>query len=343
MTAAHETRDDILTTAAEWCDAGHEVGLATVIATWGSSPRPVGSQLVVDSEGRFEGSVSGGCIEGAVIETAIKVMANDQPEMLEFGVSDEQAWEVGLACGGTVRVYVENFDSLIKRNLLNRLNADRMEKRPVALVTNTSSGGQWLIYEDDAAPETQPSDELIAAARAALADDRSTTYHAVGTNYFIQVHNPPLRLFIVGAVHITQALASMSSLAGYAVTVIDPRRAFANVERFPGHEISSEWPDDALATAKLDRRSAIVTLSHDPKIDDPALETVLRSDAFYIGSLGSKRTHAKRLARLHEKGFTVSETDRIHGPVGLNIGAKSPTEIAISIMAEITQARRTTS
>ena len=181
---------------------------------------------------------------------------------------------------------------------------------------------------------------MAVRARAALADDRSAILDADGKPYFIQVHNPPLRLFIVGAVHITQALARMASIAGYAVTVIDPRRAFAEPERFPGLEVSSDWPDDALAAAVVDRRAAIVTLSHDPKIDDPALETVLRSEVFYIGSLGSNRTHGKRLARLHEKGFTTTETDRIHGPVGLNIGAKSPAEIAVSIMAEITQARR---
>ncbi len=341
MTTTQETGDDILATAAKWCDDGRKVGLATVIATWGSSPRPVGSQLVVDGEGRFEGSVSGGCIEGAVIESAIKVIANDQPKILEFGVSDEQAWEIGLACGGTVRVYVENFASPIKRDLLNRLNADRAKRCPVALVTDTSSGEHWFVYQDNATSNTPSSDEVIAAARTALATDRSTIHDAAGTSYFIQVHNPPLRLFIIGAVHITQAFAHMGSLAGYAVTVIDPRRAFTEAKRFPGRDIYSEWPDDALTAAMPDRRSAVVTLSHDPKIDDPALETVLRSDVFYIGSLGSNRTHRKRLARLHEKGFTESETDRIHGPVGLDIGAKSPTEIAISIMAEITQARRT--
>ena len=240
----------------------------------------------------------------------------------------------------------------MKRDLLDRLNGDRAEKRPVTLVTETAaggqvtesaSGGQWLVYEDSVAPEPPPPDEVIAAARTALANDRSATHDAAGAGYFIQVHNPPLRLFIVGAVHITQALARMGSLAGYAVTVIDPRRAFAGEERFPGLDVSSDWPDDALAAAQPDRRSAVVTLSHDPKIDDPALETVLKSDVFYIGSLGSNRTHGKRLARLHEKGFSEAETDRIHGPVGLDIGAKSPAEIAISIMAEITQARRAAS
>ena len=228
----------------------------------------------------------------------------------------------------------------MKRGTLERLNADRAEKRSVALVTETASGAQWLVYAEPISPDAGLAEDVAVRARAALADDRSAILDADGKPYFIQVHNPPLRLFIVGAVHITQALARMASIAGYAVTVIDPRRAFAEPERFPGLEVSSDWPDDVLGAAVVDRRAAIVTLSHDPKIDDPALETVLRSEVFYIGSLGSNRTHGKRLARLHEKGFTTTETDRIHGPVGLNIGAKSPAEIAVSIMAEITQARR---
>jgi len=228
----------------------------------------------------------------------------------------------------------------MKRGTLERLNADRAEKRPVALVTETASGAQWLVYAEAVSPDAGLAEDVAVRARAALADDRSAILDADGKPYFIQVHNPPLRLFIVGAVHITQALAGMARIAGYAVTVIDPRRAFAEPERFPGLEVSSEWPDDVLGAAEVDRRAAIVTLSHDPKIDDPALETVLRSEVFYIGSLGSNRTHGKRLARLHEKGFTTTETDRIHGPVGLNIGAKSPAEIAVSIMAEIIQARR---
>ena len=228
----------------------------------------------------------------------------------------------------------------MKRGTLERLNADRAEKRSVALVTETASGAQWLVYAEAVSPDAGLAEDVAVRARAALADDRSAILDADGKPYFIQVHNPPLRLFIVGAVHITQALARMASIAGYAVTVIDPRRAFAEPERFPGLEVSSDWPDDVLRAAVVDRRAAIVTLSHDPKIDDPALETVLRSEVFYIGSLGSNRTHGKRLARLHEKGFTTTETDRIHGPIGLNIGAKSPAEIAVSIMAEITQARR---
>jgi xanthine dehydrogenase accessory factor len=228
----------------------------------------------------------------------------------------------------------------MKRDILDRLNADRENKRLVALVSNTGSGGQTLVYADAPGCGEDLPEELLSQARTALADDRSTIVENDGKQYFIQVHSPPLRLFVVGAVHITQPLVQFAHLAGYSVTVIDPRRAFADDDRFPGVELSNEWPDDVLGRSTLDRRTAIVTLTHDPKIDDPALETVLASDVFYIGSLGSNRTHGKRLARLHENGFSEQQTGRIHGPIGLNIGAKSPAEIAISIMAEITQARR---
>ena len=228
----------------------------------------------------------------------------------------------------------------MKRDILDRLNADRESKRPVALISETGSGGQTLVYADKQIGDEELPQELLFQARAALADDRSVAVENNGKQYFIQVHNPPLRLFIVGAVHITQPLTHIAHLAGYGVTVIDPRRAFADGERFPGVEVSTEWPDNVLGRAAPDRRTAIVTLTHDPKIDDPALETILTSEVFYIGSLGSNRTHGKRLARLHDKGFSEQLTGCIHGPVGLDIGAKSPAEIAISIMAEITQARR---
>ena len=228
----------------------------------------------------------------------------------------------------------------MKRDMLDRLNADRESKRPVALVSETGAGGQTLVYGDEQTTGEELPLEVLSQARAALTDDRSVAVENSGKQYFIQVHNPPLRLFVIGAVHITQPLVQIAALAGDGVTVIDPRRAFADSERFPGVEVSTEWPDDVLGRAAPDRRTAIVTLTHDPKIDDPALETILASDVFYIGSLGSNRTHGKRLARLHEKGFSEQQTGRIHGPVGLNIGAKSPAEIAISIMAEITEARR---
>jgi xanthine dehydrogenase accessory factor len=174
----------------------------------------------------------------------------------------------------------------------------------------------------------------------ALRTDESGIAEAAGKRFFVQVHNPPLRLLVVGAVHIAQALAPMAALAGYGVTVIDPRRAFATDARFPAVAMSSAWPDDAMADLKPDRRTAVVTLTHDPKLDDPALEAALKSEAFYIGALGSRKTHASRLGRLKALGFDDAALARIHGPVGLSINAESPAEIAIAIMAQITAVRR---
>jgi len=228
----------------------------------------------------------------------------------------------------------------MKAGDLQRLVADRAAKRPVAVVTDLASGAQDLVYDAENSPKSSLSSEVASAARKALRTDESGIVEAGGRRYFVQVHNPPLRLLIVGAVHIGQALAPMAALAGYAVTVIDPRRAFATDSRFPNVALSSAWPDEALAELKPDRRTAVVTLTHDPKLDDPALEAVLRSEAFYIGSLGSRKTHASRLGRLKALGFDDAALARIHGPVGLSINAESPAEIAVSILAQITAVRR---
>ena len=228
----------------------------------------------------------------------------------------------------------------MKAEVLARINADRADKRPVALVTDLGSGDQELVYSrnNNGLPGVSPV--LIEAAQTALRDDRSRPIETGAGRYFIQVHNPPLRLFIVGAVHIAQPLARMAALAGYAVTVVDPRQAFASDARFPDVAVSRDWPDAALTELAPDTRTAVVTLTHDPKLDDPALAVALRSDAFYVGSLGSRRTHALRCERLAELGIDETQIARIHGPIGLNIGALSPAEIAVAIMAEITRVRR---
>jgi len=223
---------------------------------------------------------------------------------------------------------------------LKELIAERAAKRPVALVTDLKSGSQEFVYDNEEATKSSLGSEITLAAREALRADQSGIVEAGGRRLFIQVHNPPQRLLIVGAVHIAQALAPIAALAGYGVTVIDPRRAFATDSRFPGLSLSSDWPDEAMAALKPDRRTAVVTLTHDPKLDDPALEAALRSDAFYIGALGSRKTHGARLARLKAAGFEDTVLARIHGPVGLSIHAESPAEIAISIMAQITAVRR---
>jgi xanthine dehydrogenase accessory factor len=224
----------------------------------------------------------------------------------------------------------------MKREILDRLVADRVAKRPAALLTNLDGGGQALIHLEDVQGDLALDAAALDAARTALRADRSGILDLPGRRLFLQVSNPPLRMLVVGAVHISQALVPMASLAGYDVTVIDPRRAFATDARFPDVTLIGEWPDDAMATLRPDHRTAVIALTHDPKIDDPALGVALKSDAFYIGALGSKKTHGNRLARLREAGFDDRVLSRIHGPIGLRIGAKSPAEIAISILAEVT-------
>ncbi|KAA0681399.1 XdhC family protein [Roseomonas genomospecies 6] len=233
----------------------------------------------------------------------------------------------------------------MKRDITERLLAAREAGRPVALVTDLSTGLQTLVYEDAVHGGFGLEDDLLAEVRERLRQDRSGLITDAeddedGLRLFVQTHNPPLRLLVVGAVHIAQALAPLAALTGYAVTVIDPRGAFATESRFPGVSLHDAWPDEALSALKIDRRTAVVTLTHDPKLDDPALLVALRSPAFYVGSLGSKRTHAKRLDRLKEQGVTDTELARIHAPVGLDIGAVTPAEIALSVMAQITAVRR---
>ena len=324
--------DDVLGQATDWVKAGKSVALATVIGTWGSSPRPVGSQLAIDGDGAFVGSVSGGCIEGAVIGEALQTIKDGKVRTLDFGVSDEQAWEVGLACGGNIKIVVEQ---AADKATLARLQ----NERPIAQVTDLKTGAYAIVTLTEAAGSLKLTDAVIARARDTIRDDVSRTVEDGGTDYFIRVFNTPLRLLVVGAVHISQALVPMAQLAGYAVTVVDPRGAFATKERFPGVTLSEDWTDDALTKFKPDARTAIVTLTHDPKLDDPALQVALTSNAFYIGALGSSRTHAKRVARLKEGGLTDAQIARIGSPVGLDIGAKSPAEIAISILAEIVAAK----
>ncbi|MBB3265302.1 xanthine dehydrogenase accessory factor [Azospirillum sp. OGB3] len=233
----------------------------------------------------------------------------------------------------------------MKRDITERLLAARKAGRPVALVTDLGTGLQTLVYEDAIQGGFGLEDDLLEEVRERLRQDRSGLVSDLeededGVQLFVQTHNPPLRLLVVGAVHIAQALAPLAALTGYAVTVIDPRGSFATESRFPGVSLHDSWPDEALTDLKIDNRTAVVTLTHDPKLDDPALLVALRSPAFYVGSLGSKRTHIKRLERLKEQGVTDAELARIHAPVGLDIGAVTPAEIALSVMAQITAVRR---
>ena len=309
-------------TALDWHRAGTGAALATVIETWGSAPRRVGSQLVVGGDGRIAGSVSGGCVEGAVIVEAIEAIEAGAQRVLEFGVSDQDAFAVGLACGGTIRILVEPVGSALPEDMLADLVTARAARRALAYEVNVRTGARRLT---DAYPDRLRMD------RSGFEEDGET---------FVAVHNPPLRLIVVGAVHIAQAFVPMARIAGYDPVLIDPREVFASSERFPGETILLDWPDEAVTALGLDARTALVLLTHDPKLDDPAIEAGLTADVFYIGALGSTRTHAKRVDRLKAAGFSEAQVARIHGPVGLDIGAAGPAEIAVAILAEMTAVLR---
>ncbi len=316
--------DEIPELALQWHREGRAVALATVVETWGSAPRPVGAQMVIDGKGAMMGSVSGGCVEGAVVVEAQDAVAAGRARLLDFGVSDDEAFAVGLACGGRIRVLVEPVGSVIPEPVLAGLVAARADRRPVAYLTALTGGTPAL-----AGPEAHA--DRFRLDRSGVEPDGAT---------FIGVHNPPLRMVVVGAVHIAQHLLPMARACGYDPILVDPRPAFGSEARFPGQRIVEDWPDEALAAIGLDARTAVVTLTHDPKLDDPAIRAALGSEAFYLGCLGSTRTHAKRVARLTEAGFGAGAIDRIHAPVGLDLGGRSPAEIAVSIMAEITRVLR---
>jgi xanthine dehydrogenase accessory factor len=315
--------DNIPETALSWHQSGDGAVLATVVETWGSAPRRVGAQLVVSGQGRMSGSVSGGCVEGAVIVEALEALEDGDQRLLEFGVSDEDAFAVGLACGGTIRVLIEPVGAVMPEDVLTELVAARAVRTPLAYEVNLQLGVRRLLHEGHA--------DRMRMDRSGFEEDGDT---------FVAVHNPPLRLIVVGAVHIAQALVPMARIAGYDPVLIDPRDAFGSDERFPGETIVQDWPDEAVAALGLDTRTALVLLTHDPKLDDPALMAGLNADVFYIGALGSKRTHAKRVERLQHAGFSEQQIARIHGPIGLDIGAAGPSEIAVAVLAQMTAVLR---
>ena len=283
----------------------------------------MGSQLGINRAGDMVGSVSGGCVEGAVVLEALEALQAQQPRVLEYGVSDGDAFAVGLACGGTIKILVEPVGSVLPEALLADLVVARQARQAIAYVVNVHTGDRRLGRDGQEA--------RFRMDRSGFDEDQQT---------FIVVHNPPLRLVIVGAVHIAQALVPMARLAQYDPILVDPRDSFASEVRFPGETMLRDWPDEALRALGLDPRTALVLLTHDPKLDDPALTYALASDVFYIGALGSERTHALRVERLAVAGFSAAQIARVHGPVGLDIGAASPSEIAVAVIAEITRVLR---
>jgi len=314
----------ILPTALEWHVSGIGAAVATVIRTWGSAPRPIGSQLAVSGEGDIIGSVSGGCVEGAVIIEALNTLKTGRNVILEYGVSDEDAFAVGLACGGNIQILVEPVGFGLSETIVAELVCRCQRKESVAYSIDIKSGVNKVITLD------------IADGKKNVGTHTSGFYGVE----FLVIYEKPLRMAVIGGVHIAQPLVSIARMSGFAVMVIDPRSSFLNAIRFPNVELSNLWPDEALKAFKPDSRTAIITLSHDPKIDDLGLIEALNSNCFYIGCLGSKKTHSKRLDRLSK--FVNSDVclSRLHGPIGLNIQSRTPTEIAISIMAEVIQSLR---
>lgn len=320
--------DQIPEIALDWHRAGQGAAIATVVQTWGSAPRQAGSQLAISGQGAIMGSVSGGCVEGAVVAEALEALSDGRPRLLTYGVSDDSAFAVGLACGGTIQVLVEpvgDGPQALDPKLLAEIVQARAQRRAMGVLTDLGHFTRQLVTPD--------LPDLHMAFRA----DKSGLQ---ADGQLLTLHNPPLRLVVVGAVHIAQALLPMARLAGYDPILVDPREAFASPERFPGERLVHDWPDAALDAIGLDPRVAVVTLTHDSKLDDPAIIAALRSDVFYLGCLGSTRTHAKRLERLRALGFDEGTLARIHAPVGLNIGAKTPAEIALSTLAQITSVLR---
>lgn len=327
---AHPGTRDPIETAHDWLDEFDAIALATVVSAWGSAPVPVGGQLVVAPDGRFEGSVSGGCVEIDVITEAQDVIATAKPKLLEYGIADETAWRAGLPCGGTIKVFVEPLLSS-DRNFIDHMLAARRSRRLLAVTTNLKSGDRRLID-----PKSANDPALVAQI---LAGQSGIVARADGET-FLQVLIPPVRLVLAGATHISQVLADLASRVGYDVIIVDPRPAFGSAKRFAGRTVVEEWPEASFAASVFDSRTAVVALTHAAHLDDAALMAALHSDCFYVGALGSRKNHARRLERLRAAGIAEEPLARIYAPVGLAIGAKGPAEIAVSILAEIVKVAR---
>src|SRR5690348_3417533 len=296
----------------EWIEGREDIAVATVVETWGSSPRPLGSKMLVTRSGKMAGSVSNGCIEGAVFEEAQKVLKSGTPNVAAFGVADDVAFEVGLACGGHIEVFIQPL-SRVHSRLIDMLNRNQ----PATLRTNLVSGEAELVQGTSGSELPQRDGDV-----------------------FIEPFRRPAHLVIIGAIHIAIPLHRLAKLMGYRVTVVDARAKFATRERFPdADELIVAWPDEAMAKIAVDNATYVVILTHDPKFDLPALRSVLKKDAGYIGAIGSRKTNQNRFDALREEGFTEDEIAKVHGPIGLDLGSRGAEETALGILAEITAVR----
>jgi xanthine dehydrogenase accessory factor len=322
------------------------LGRAVVTSVWGSAPRPEGACMLGAEDGSFAGSISGGCVEGSVLEEIVRAIKTGDNRLISFGVTNERAWEVGLACGGTIEVFVE---PSIRHEIVEAASAD-VGSVVATVVEGKGSVGRSVVIREDGAVTTPGdlawlADQIHDAALESLRTEKSRTVQLPtsegGTaKIFLEVFARRPKLVVFGAGQIAMALVPLAKAMGFRTIVADAREAFLTRERFPeADELVLDWPDAAFARTPIDRATYICILSHDPKFDDPALEIGLRSPARYIGAIGSRKTQEKRRERLQNMGFRDTDIDRIHGPIGLDLGGRSPTEVALSIVAEMIAAR----
>ncbi|MGD2205794.1 MAG: XdhC family protein [Anaerolineae bacterium] len=329
---------DLLSHIQEWYAAGEKLALATVIRVVGSAPRPVGAKMIVSSGGRMAGSVSGGCVETTVYEEMMDVLGGGAPRTLHFGITEDMIWDVGLACGGTIDVFVQRLDPA----LVAAFDACLAAGEPFALatvVTAEESLGQAALVVLDGVVVGRDDNRIAAAAQemlAARAEVGAVQAVAPGMEVFIEPFLPLLQMIIIGGVHVAIPLTRFAKEMGFYVVVADPRAKFANRERFPdADQVLLEWPDEALAQLDVDDTSYVVLLTHDPKIDEPALAAALETQAAYIGAIGSRKTHAERFKRMAKWGVMPEQLQRVYAPIGLDLGGRTPEETALSIIAEV--------
>jgi xanthine dehydrogenase accessory factor len=323
---------------------GQPFGRAVVISVWGSAPRSEGSSMLASQNGAIAGSVSGGCVENATAGEIIEAIARGTPRLITFGVSHERAWEVGLACGGTIRVFVE---PTVREEVVNAARGPGGEV-VATVIEGPHLGRSVRIFQDGRIEGRLPhgiaATLLREAALAALRRERSTTLElqadGIPMNVFLEVFPREPRLVIFGGVHVAVELVRLAKLLGYRTIVADGREAFLARERFPtADELILAWPEEAFQKVGLDSSCYVCILSHDPKFDEPALKLALRSAAAYVGAIGSRKTQAERREWLRREGVTPQEIDRLHGPIGLDLGGRQPAETALAILAEITAVR----
>lgn len=334
--------------------AGQPVAMATVVRTWRSAPRPAGASMLVTTSGEAVGSVSGGCVEGALYDLGQEILTTGEPVLQTYGVSDDDAFAVGLSCGGILDILVERVDATTWPELPAIADSIANEQ-PVAVATivrgDHGVGRHLVIWHDrvEGSLGTERLDDTVRDdARGMLAAGTTGFLHygqegermGEGLDVFVASYAPPAQMFVFGAIDFSAALVNVGKVLGYRVTVCDARPIFATTKRFPNaDEVVVDWPHRWLEKQHVDERTVIAVLTHDPKFDVPALKVALATNAGYVGAMGSRRTHENRLARLREAGVPEEQIAKLHSPIGLDLGARTPEETAISIAAEIVQSR----